>query len=387
MQPAKRPLDVAFLVDRWQPARGGAERALAELAGSLAARGHRVRAFACEGPRAGETAPAVEWVRVAAPRAYTRGARERRLGRALVDAARAAGCDVTIGVRHLPETDLYWPHAGSHAAAHAALRASRGRAAAPPHGRHRAFVELERELLERGGARVVACVSELVRGELAQAYPTAAPRMVVVENGVDLERFHPGARDAGLALRAALALAPGEPLVVFAARNPELKGLPALASALALLPARRWRLLVAGPRETRRWERALARAGLARDRFRVVADADPLALATAADLVALPTWRDTSGLALLEALAAGTPVVTTSRAGASARVGPDAGSVVADPGDATAIARELERWLERVERGAIDRDAVRASVADLGRARWLARMEELVIRASDRSVA
>jgi hypothetical protein len=40
---------IGFLIDRWRPDRGGAERAMADLASWLADRGHDVRAFAIEG--------------------------------------------------------------------------------------------------------------------------------------------------------------------------------------------------------------------------------------------------------------------------------------------------------------------------------------------------
>jgi len=55
------------------------------------------------------------------------------VARALVAAAAAAGCEVTIGIRHLERVDLYWPHDGMHAATLAAQGRARGRAAlAPP---------------------------------------------------------------------------------------------------------------------------------------------------------------------------------------------------------------------------------------------------------------
>jgi hypothetical protein len=125
MQAALRTLRVGLIIDRWQPSRGGAERALAELAQHLEARGHAVLAFSAEGPPRGESAPGeLELVR-ARGLAWTRGARERRLADASLAAARAARCDVTVGVRHVASADLLWPHGGSHAASRAAIRAAR----------------------------------------------------------------------------------------------------------------------------------------------------------------------------------------------------------------------------------------------------------------------
>lgn len=373
-------LRVGLLIDRFEPARGGAEAALAALGEHLAARGARVVvASATLAP--GALPPGGEWAAVRpvgrAARLVARSAAERWLARDLADAAR--GCDVTVGVRHLARVDLYWPHGGSHGASLAARRASRGqRADGAVRGRHRAFLALERALLAGGGARRVACVSELVRDELERAYPSAAERLVVVPNGVDRARFHPRERErsrAALLARAGLAPAPGTCVLSFAAREPRLKGLPVLLEALARLRRDDWALVAAGMRDAERWAARARRLGLPPERCAFVPDADPVDLAAGADLCALPTWRDTSSLVALEALAAGTPVVTTDRCGAATAVGPDAGALV-PAGDADALASALEHWIERARTGAIDRESIGARVPD--RATWLDALAALV---------
>jgi len=375
---------VGFLIDRWQPKRGGAERQLELFARHLEERGHEVRAFGARGPRAGEaSAGTFERVRAGG---LGRGARERALARALVAAARAASCDVTLGVRHLPEVDLLWCHGGAHLVT---LRARwRARHAGwpapdpfPVRGRHRTFLAFERQLLA-GGARAVACPSELVRAELAATYPGCEPRLALEPNGVDLERFHPARRAASRAhLRGRLGLAERAALVVLAARDPLLKGLAQLFDALRLLAGEPWHLLVAGARRPAVWRRRAARAGLGA-RISFAHDVDAATLAAGADLCALPTWRDTSGLVLLEALAAGTPVVTTRLAGDSPRVRPEAGAVVADPAD-PGLAPALGEWIGRALGGGADPEAARACVADRGLARAHASLERLLARCAE----
>ena len=57
---------------------------------------------------------------------------------------------------------------------------------------------------------------------------------------------------------------------------------------------------------------------------------------------ALPTWYDSCSLVLLEALAAGLPVITTSHNGASEIMSDGrAGFVVENPGDWETLARHL----------------------------------------------
>jgi glycosyltransferase involved in cell wall biosynthesis len=380
------PVRVGFLIDRWQPDRGGAERALADLARGLAERGHEPRVFALEG--VSEPWP-LETVRF--PLALSRGRRERALGEALVAAAERAGCDVMVGIRHLPRVDLYWPHAGSHAAALRGVRSARAsRLLAPEElrmtGRHRSFLDLERGLLEGGGARRIACVSGLVREELSAAYPGAVERLVLVPDAVDLERFHPRERDGrGAALRRELGIAAGTPLLGFSARRPELKGLPTLFEALAGLAERPWHLLVAGPKDAQAWRERARVARLPPERVRVVSEIAPEAFAPACDLLAHPTWRDACGLVVLEALAAGTPVVTTRQAGAAEAVKSiDQGEVLDRPGDVASLRAALRRGLDRIAAGASDREAVRSGVVGHERGTWISALEAILLDLAER---
>ncbi|HTF87341.1 MAG TPA: glycosyltransferase family 4 protein [Planctomycetota bacterium] len=384
---------VAFLIDRWEPERGGAERALAALAKHLGERGHRVLAFA---RRASPGAPG-EFHAVATG-GWSRKSRERALARALTAAAREAGADVTIGMRHLEEVDVFWPHAGAHARGLEAREAARRRPgsaaaageagsdedASEPAGRHALFCELERQLCEGGGAGRIVCVSKLVADELRELYPSSAPRLELVPNGIDLEHFSLAARaERGAALRAELGLQSSTPLIAFLAHDAELKGLPTLLDALVLQARPDVQLLIAGPRPLERWKRRAERA-LGASRVHAFESIDAAAALSAADLLAHPTWRDTSGLVLLEAQAVGTPVVTTRRAGDASVVREGvSGTVLADPGDALALAGAITRWLERAKQGKVDRAAVRAAVAHRGLDTWLAAMETIVLAASD----
>lgn len=340
---------VGLLIDRWDPLRGGAERALDQLARHLAGAGHEVHVFGarCEAQPPGE-------FHAVRSGGLTRGARELRLGRSMTAAARGVGCDVTVGVRHLERVDLLWLHGGVHRVSVAARRAARrGRHAEVEvlRGRHRAFEELERTALE-GGARRVVVPSPGVQREVLARYPGAAERTFVVEPGVDLARFHPDARAAArLDLRRSLGLEEDAPLVALPAANPGLKGLPALLAALDR-DGDPPHLVVAG---SRRCPRGVRR----RPRVHWHPHLDPLLLAAGADLVALPTWRDTFGLALVEALACGTPVVTSHHAGAAERVRAAGCSVGADPQNPEAVLAAL-----RAPRP--DASTLRHAVADLG---------------------
>jgi UDP-glucose:(heptosyl)LPS alpha-1,3-glucosyltransferase len=392
MTTATRSLTVAFLIDRWEPERGGAERALARLAEHLGGRGHRVLAFA---RRASPGAPGE--FRAVTTGGWSRKSRERELARALTLAAREAAADVTIGMRHLEEVDIFWPHAGAHARGLEAREEARQRTPrsgdddaaeseteeTEPSGRHALFCDLERQLCEGGGARHIVCVSKLVADELTELYPSCAPRIALVPNGIDLARFALGRRGEQRAmLRAQLGIAQTTPLVAFMAHDAQLKGLPTLLDALVLQGKTDVHLLLAGPRPLAKWKRRAERA-IGAERVHAFDSIDAVQALSAADVLAHPTWRDTSGLVLLEAQALGTPVVTTRRAGDAHVVREGvSGSVLDAPGDAKALADALAFWLERARAGAIDRTAVRAAVAARGLDDWLAAMEAIVLEAA-----
>lgn len=361
---------VGLLIDRWEPSRGGAERALAQLAAHLERGGHQALALCRRGPQPGEYQPAGGVVRVRAGGLF-RGARERRLGKALVEAAERLS-DVTVGVRHLPRADLYWPHGGCHRETLRVLGKK-------PRGRHRVFLEFEDRLLSGGGARRIACVSSLVREEILRHHPSCAERLELVPNGVDLERFRVEARgEARAALEEEGIASPGRPLIAFVGGNPILKGLPILLEALWGLRHLEWRLVVAGVRNPTGW-RLRARAFGIGERTAVRRRLPALELAAGADLVCLPTRRDPAPLAVLEALACGTPVITTERAGtAEAIVEPLAGVVLPAEPDRLTLAAALEERLARLPSGDDERRRIRATVAERGLGPWLGRLTALL---------
>jgi glycosyltransferase involved in cell wall biosynthesis len=134
--------------------------------------------------------------------------------------------------------------------------------------------------------------------------------IVVIAPGVDLDL----AREVGSFSR------PGERRMLFLSRLHPKKGLSILLEAMAerheALREGGWRLLVAGaglPRDTDHY-RAQASAGPAHDLidfYGQVDDATRAALFAAADLFVLPTFSENFGSVIVEALAAGVPVITT----------------------------------------------------------------------------
>jgi len=189
----------------------------------------------------------------------------------------------------------------------------------------------------------VVCTTAFAAAEFRRL---GVPNLAEVPLGVDLDGFHPDRADAAVRSRYARK---EELLVVYASRlsadkRPELAVDTVAALRAAKVPAV---LVVAGDGSRRA---ALAyRAARLPVRFAGhIADRSAVAgLLASADVVLAPGPVETFGLAALEALACGTPVVV-NKASALPEVVGDAG--IAVRGTAEAFAGGVRRLMERPER-------------------------------------
>src|SRR5438128_2456534 len=152
-----------------------------------------------------------------------------------------------------------------------------------------------------------------------------------------------GAR--GPALRRALGLADGERVCAAIGSGFARKGFDLLLRLWREAPPRDTALVLVGDDERLGHYRGLAEA--LGGRVRVTGPRpDVEAVLAAADVACLPSRQEAFGNVVLEACAAGVPVVPTRRAGAAALLeGPLAALVVDDPEDLDALARALAHAL------------------------------------------
>jgi phosphatidyl-myo-inositol alpha-mannosyltransferase len=165
----------------------------------------------------------------------------------------------------------------------------------------------------------------------------------VIPNGVDVGRF-----------RRAVPIArwqDGTPNILFVGRLEDRKGLPHLLKAFRLIrrSGQECRLLVVGTgpheREARRYVRT---RGLQNVEFLGrVTDFEKLQLYRTADVFVSPaTGRESFGIVLLEAMAAGTPIVCSDIHGYKGVVQRGRQGIMVPPGDAKALAGAITELLE-----------------------------------------
>lgn len=208
-----------------------------------------------------------------------------------------------------------------------------------------------RALMRRAIRRTqaVTCISSFVRDVVQRDYPLAAGvPCSVVPYGVDVKTFH-GAADAQAARRR-FGLGADERLVLTVQRLYPRKGLGTFLDAAALIarkvPTTRFVVVGDGP-ERSALARRVAELGLTpRVVFTgAVPNAELPALYAAADVFAFHTLHEGLGIVLLEALAAGCPIVTTAAGGTLDIVRPEETGLLVPPGDAPAFAEAVVRVL------------------------------------------
>jgi glycosyltransferase involved in cell wall biosynthesis len=188
----------------------------------------------------------------------------------------------------------------------------------------------------------VVAISEGVRQVLVRSgvEPT---RIHVVASGVDVARFAAGTalRDAE---RARHGVDPETPLVAVVAALEPRKGHAVLLDAIARLTDVPLRVLCAGDGSARRALAARSEALGLGTRVGFLGEiADVVPLLAAADLVVMPSLQEGLGVAALEAMAAGKPVVASRAGGLAEVVEHQITGLLVEPGDADGLAQAIRR--------------------------------------------
>jgi glycosyltransferase involved in cell wall biosynthesis len=210
----------------------------------------------------------------------------------------------------------------------------------------------DREHLERITPRIdrLVAVSDAIVAKLVAEGRDTAP-ISRVYNGVDLERFDEAS--GGVAVRRELGIPDDAPVVAVVGRLEPEKGHPTLIEAWPIihhhLPTAH--LLVVGEGSERDRLEGLAHAHLrggsccASVHFLGRREDVPQILG-AANVVAMPSYREAQGLAILEALAANRPVVASNVGGIPEMIHDGENGLLVPSHDPTALAAAITRLLK-----------------------------------------
>lgn len=320
---------------------GGSERFVQEVTERLAATGRyqfHVFAHRWRSDRSDITfhrVPRIKFPRFLRPWFFTTMA-QRRVARGGFDLVHA----------HWPtfRADVFSTHGAPHAFwVRHVLRRS-------PNLFDRVMMHIDRRMIGDGADTTFMPVSRFLQDRFGEVFGTLPGRWLVQAPGVDADRFAPDPT-ARAQVRAGLGIPADSRVLLFVGMNFQTKGLARLIDGLAR--ARRaseqdLRLLVVGRGDQDRFARLAAQAGLAGSvHFTGPQPAGIERFYAAADAFALVSEFETFGMVVLEAMAAGLPVLVSDRMGAADLVVPgEQGWVVPALADADSLGERIATILD-----------------------------------------
>ena len=207
-------------------------------------------------------------------------------------------------------------------------------------GQEPSFLPITRFVIRRSDA--VTAVSAFLRDETVRVFGVDCP-IEVIPNFVDTRLFRPR-HDERLRARYA---APEEKLLLHASNFRQVKNVPAVIEVFARVAARLpSRLLLIGDGPELPLARELAERLGVGDRVQCLGQVEHVApILAEGDLLLLPSRHESFGLAALEAMSCGTPVIATNRGGTAEFIDDGHNSYLRDPDDYDGMAATALRLL------------------------------------------
>src|SRR5688572_17992923 len=206
------------------------------------------------------------------------------------------------------------------------------------------MARVERGLLTGARGPSVRWLSDYVRRFVRAHYPLPDDRLERLFNAVDLERFAPQPRREPDGWINALIIA----------QDYERKGLGEAIRAVARAGDARLRLLVVGKQDPSAYASLSRQLGVGERVVFHPPTNSPQAFYAQADFFVLPTKHDPCSLVVLEALAMGLPVISTTFNGATEIMTDGVhGYILKDPTDVGALADAMRKLLDPERRRAM----------------------------------
>jgi glycosyltransferase involved in cell wall biosynthesis len=202
-------------------------------------------------------------------------------------------------------------------------------------------------------------VSEGVAGELRERLGIPGSKIRVLHNAIPVRRF--AGADGG-ELRRMTGWPPDRPLALSVARLHSQKGLGSLVEAAARLPQVGFVVVGEGP-ERPTLEARIRELGVGDRFFLPGSRADVPELLAGCDVFVLPSLYEGLPLSILEAMAAGRPVIASAIPGNDEALVHEESGLLVPPGDAVALANAISKVVSSPELGTRLGEAARKRVS------------------------
>ncbi len=310
-------MKVCLAIEKFDPGTGGAERYCWDLAHFLADRGHEIAIISMKTSGTDNPDIAIHKIGVIKfPQAL------RHLSFAIMHFLKARKMKgwVHYGVGNTFYMDVYQPHGGLHDA-----WSERDIIRYPEN--IRPLIRIIKRLSLKDAVQrafewwtlkkerpVVLAISKMVGNDIRDFCGSNPPEIYLIPNGIDTKKYTPEKIERRSEIRKSYGLDENDFVLLFVANNFILKGFRILLEALEKIRQTNVRLLVVGQPDA-------GSMSLAEKFGRRIVFAGKTAgldyIYPACDCLAHPTYYDACSLVVLESLASGTPVITTSANGAA----------------------------------------------------------------------
>ncbi|KPK43753.1 MAG: hypothetical protein AMJ65_04890 [Phycisphaerae bacterium SG8_4] len=372
---------VAIIIERANVALGGAERSVLELAAALSALDLEVDVLAAKGRT--DTGN----VHILCPKTGGRRVGYFTFEKAVKEHLSQNSYEIIHSVLPFEFADVYQPRGGAYA--ESILRNSASyenrfaewykKLTAFTNWRRTVLAHAERKLAQRADGPVIAALSRYVAEQFKQRYGTDQRRIVTIPNGIKTDRpINTNQADrlrAEVLAKLRVKESDKPVLFLFVANNFRLKGLAPLIRAISVAARheahRKGYLIVVGSGKRLKYAELAQKLDAPKAGRRVVFLGTVTHIQNVlsiVDVAALPTFYDPSSRFILEALAAGKPVITTRFNGATDLFVKDRhGKVIETPEDTNSLAEAVAHFTDtdniRDASQAIAKDNLKDSVS------------------------
>lgn len=243
---------------------------------------------------------------------------------------------------------------------------------------HRYTLAAEATMFRHPNLRAVICISRMVRDDIIRHYGVDQTKLHVIYNGLDLEVFHPRLKNHYRQdIRKRLAIPMNAPVFVYVGSGFARKGVATLIESASRMKNREAHFLIVGKDKHLQKYLALTKhSGLAARFHFLGPQKDVRPYLGTADAFVLPTLYEPLSNAVLEALACGLPVVTTTTCGAAELIRPEENGYICEARDTVLLARYLDNLALPGAAMAMS-EAARGAVASLDQSKMAVRLVEL----------
>ncbi|MCE0733812.1 glycosyltransferase family 4 protein [Halomonas sp. G15] len=324
------------LVHMRHAASGGTERFLNELSRYLAERGEDVTII-CRS-HVSPSHPAIRFVRLR-PFSIGKALRMWRFAQAVEKHVNSADYDLVYGLGKTWTHDLLRIGGGT-VHHHLASMSKRQRRL-----KDKIAAEIEARAMAPGAYYHVVSNSWQSDREIAEAYNVPAEQRSVIHNFVDTHRFdRKRLGDHASALARELGLGGQTPVFLFLGTGYRRKGLGPTLEAFSRLDQEAILLVVGRDSRQAQYQELAQRLGIAEKCRFLGEQSSPEHYFSLADCYVLPAYYEPFGFTILEALASGTPVITTASCGAKEVVTPEVATVIDRADNIEALACAMRAW-------------------------------------------